>query len=61
MMNTYEFKIWFAATAKPGVDLDATMLEAESKFENDISVGDDPTYELGSQYTVSGRAEMYEE
>lgn len=55
---TTKFNAWFRRVAKPGVDLQAVCLEALDGFQDALSEGYDPGYELSGQLTISGRPEI---
>lgn len=44
---------------KEGLNLQACVLEALASFESDVSTGSAPTWELGGQFTQSGRPEVF--
>ena len=50
---------WVDAVAKPTVFRDVVVREAEDVLVDDLRAGGDASYELGSQYTLSGRPEVY--
>lgn len=56
--GTDKFNRWFAAVAAPGVDLQAVSLDLLNGLANSAALGEDYTYELGSQYTQTGRPEV---
>ncbi len=54
-----EFRAWFDATAREGINYDETLYEALDILEQDQRRGTTPSYELGGAYTKSGNPEIY--
>ena len=50
---------WFQSNAKDDVRYVPTTLEMLAKMDDDVAVGNQPTYELPAHYTVSGRPELF--
>ncbi|PUB82365.1 MAG: hypothetical protein DBP02_15035 [gamma proteobacterium symbiont of Ctena orbiculata] len=57
--NESEFRAWFDATARTGIDYDTTLRAALDSMERDHEIGADPSYELSKAYTKSGQPETY--
>jgi hypothetical protein len=56
--GTTKFNIFFAAAAKEGVSMQAVMFELLDILADRASMGESLSYELGSQYTITGRPEI---
>ncbi|HFE36806.1 MAG TPA: hypothetical protein ENK06_00120 [Gammaproteobacteria bacterium] len=56
---TRRFNNWVKKIGNENLDLIAVTLEALNSFESDVMSGDDPDYELGSQFTNTSRPETF--
>ena len=58
-LGTSKFNKWLSAVGKPDLNLQAVSFEALSAFEDAINDNQTPTYELGQQFTTTGRPEVF--
>ncbi len=54
-----KFNKWLSEVGNPNLNLQAVAFEALDCLVNDLSDGQTPTYELGQQFTTTGRAEVF--
>lgn len=57
--STEKFNIWFASVAKPAVQMQAVLFEMLDQLQELASTKQSLVYELGHQYTNTGRPELF--
>lgn len=54
-----KFNKWLSEVGKADLNLQVVAFEALDRLEDDVSSNQSPTYELGRQFTNTGRPELF--
>ncbi len=58
-LGSSKFNKWISVFGVSSLNLQAVAFEALNSFEDDLNAGETPHYELGQQFTKTGRPEVF--